>query len=75
MYPYIFSVEIPWFNINLEPRFYGLFYAISILISSRIVISEIARKGINLNDDEAMNMVIIVFFSGLAGGRIYEVIF
>jgi len=75
MYPYIFSIEIPWFNINLEPRFYGLFYAISILISSRIVVSEISRRRINLNEDEAMNMVILIFFAGLIGGRTYEVIF
>ena len=75
MYPYIFSVEIPWIDINLEPRFYGLFYAISILISSRIVISEISRKDISLTEDEAMNMVILIFFAGLFGGRAYEVIF
>ncbi len=75
MYPYIFSIEIPYFNINLEPRFYGLFYAISILISTKIVIKEVSRRQINLNNDEVMNMVIIIFFSGLAGGRFYEVIF
>ena len=75
MYPYIFSVEIPWLNINLEPRYYGLFYAISILISSKIVVSEISRRKINLNDDEAINMVIFIFFAGLIGGRSYEVIF
>ncbi|GIT62801.1 MAG: hypothetical protein Ct9H300mP21_03470 [Pseudomonadota bacterium] len=43
MYPYIFSLEIPWLNITLEPRFYGLFYAIAVLIGSQIVIAEIAR--------------------------------
>ena len=64
MYPYIFSIEIPYFNINLEPRFYGLFYAISILISTKIVIKEVSRRQINLNNDEVMNMVIIIFFSG-----------
>jgi len=32
MYPYIFSLEIPWLNITLEPRFYGLFYAVAVLI-------------------------------------------
>ena len=56
MYPYIFSVEIPWLNINLEPRYYGLFYAISILISSKIVILEKNRRRIKLSDDEAMNI-------------------
>jgi len=75
MYPYIFSVEIPWFNIMLEPRFYGLFYAVSLLISTRIVIAEVARRRINLGEDQAMNMTMLLFFSGLAGGRAYEVIF
>ena len=48
MYPYIFSIEIPWFNITLEPRFYGLFYAVSVLIGSHIVRTEIERRRINL---------------------------
>ena len=75
MYPYIFSIDIPWLGINIEPRFYGLFYAISIIISSRIVILEVARRGINLDDDEAVNMTILIFIAGLVGGRSYEVVF
>ena len=75
MYPYIFSVEIPWFNITLEPRYYGLFYAIAVLIGSRIVLSEIKRRGINLQEDEALNMTLLIFLAGLIGGRVYEVIF
>ena len=75
MYPYIFSVEIPWFNITLEPRYYGLFYAIAVLIGSRIVLSEIKRRRINLLEDEALNMTLLIFLAGLIGGRVYEVIF
>ncbi len=75
MYPYIFSVEIPWFNITLEPRYYGLFYAIAVLIGSRIVLSEIKRRQINLQEDEALNMTLLIFLAGLIGGRVYEVIF
>ena len=75
MYPYIFSVEIPWFNITLEPRYYGLFYAIAVLIGSRIVLSEIKRRRIHLQEDEALNMTLIIFLAGLIGGRVYEVIF
>jgi len=75
MYPYIFSIEIPWLGINLEPRYYGLFYAISVIISSRIVISEVSRRGINLSEEEAVNMTFLIFFAGLFGGRTYEVIF
>ena len=75
MYPYIFSIEIPWFNITLEPRFYGLFYAVSVLIGSRIVRTEIERRRINLSENEAMNMTMLIFFAGLIGGRMYEVVF
>ena len=75
MYPYIFSVEIPWFNITLEPRYYGLFYAIAVLIGSRIVLSEIKRRRINLQEDEALNMTLLIFLAGLIGGRVYEVLF
>ena len=75
MHPYIFSIEIPWFNITLEPRYYGLFYAIAVLIGSRIVLSEIKRRRINLQEDEALNMILLIFLAGLIGGRVYEVIF
>ena len=75
MYPYIFSIEIPWFNITLEPRYYGLFYAIAVLIGSRIVVSEIKRRKININEDDALNMTMLIFIAGLIGGRVYEVIF
>ena len=75
MHPYIFSIEIPWFNITLEPRYYGLFYAIAVLIGSRIVLSEIKRRRINLKEDEALNMTLLIFLAGLIGGRVYEVIF
>ncbi len=75
MHPYIFSIEIPWFNITLEPRYYGLFYAIAVLVGSRIVLSEIKRRRINLQEDEALNMTLLIFLAGLIGGRVYEVIF
>ena len=75
MHPYIFSIEIPWLNITLEPRYYGLFYAIAVLIGSRIVLSEIKRRRINLQEDEALNMTLLIFLAGLIGGRMYEVIF
>ena len=75
MNPYIFSIEIPWFNITLEPRYYGLFYAIAVLIGSRIVLSEIKRRRINLQEDEALNMTLLIFLAGLIGGRMYEVFF
>ncbi|MGK5095502.1 prolipoprotein diacylglyceryl transferase [Deltaproteobacteria bacterium TL4] len=75
MYPYIFQVDIPWINITLQPRFYGLFYAISIMFGYKIVLSEVRRRLLPLNEDETMNCVLLIFMGGLLGGRVYEVIF
>jgi phosphatidylglycerol:prolipoprotein diacylglycerol transferase len=74
MYPIIFSLEIPFLGITLEPRFYGLFYAISVLLGSRIVLSEVVRRRIVLSEDEAMNCTLLIFLAGLLGGRLYEVV-
>ena len=75
MYPTIFSLEIPFLNLTLEPRFYGLFYAICVLIAARIVQAEVHRRGIPLNKEEVMNYTLLMFLAGLVGGRSYEVIF
>ncbi|MBF0349866.1 MAG: prolipoprotein diacylglyceryl transferase [SAR324 cluster bacterium] len=75
MHPYIFTLEIPWLNFTLQPRFYGLFYAISILIGYKIVLSEALRRHLPLDEDEVMNCTLLIFLGGLFGGRIYEVIF
>ena len=75
MYPYIFTLEIPWIDITLQPRFYGLFYAISILLGFKIVLSEAGRRHLPLNEDQVMNCTLLIFLGGLLGGRTYEVIF
>ncbi len=74
MFPTIFSLELPFLGITLEPRFYGLFYAISVLIGSKIVLHEVERRRIRLTEDEAMNCTLIIFMAGLFGGRTYEVV-
>ena len=66
--PEIFSLYIPFLNFTLEPRFYGLAYAISLIIGYRIVLSEFARHKIDYNEDQTMNIVMIVFAGGLLGG-------
>ncbi len=73
--PEIFSLTIPFLEITLEPRYYGLFYAISILLGYRIHVAESKRRNLALNEDEIMNYVLLVFLGGLIGGRTYEVIF
>ena len=74
MYPYLFTLEIPYLNFTLEPRFYGLFYVISLLIGYRIFLSEVKRRYIPLNADQAMDATFFFFFGGLIGARMYEVI-
>lgn len=73
--PYIFSWEVPFLNFTLEPRFYGLFYAIAIILGNRILLSEIRRRKLPMTEDQAMNCTLLIFLGGLAGGRAYEVIF
>ncbi|MBF0279185.1 MAG: prolipoprotein diacylglyceryl transferase [SAR324 cluster bacterium] len=73
--PYIFSVELPFLGFPLEPRFYGLFYAISILLGYKILVSESKRRHLPLDEDQAMNCTLLVFLGGLLGGRAYDVIF
>ena len=72
--PYIFSLEIPGIDLTLEPRFYGLFYAIAVIAGYKILVSEANRRNLALNADQAMNCTLFLFLGGLLGGRIYEVI-
>lgn len=73
--PYIFSLQIPGIDLTLEPRFYGLFYAISIILGYKILSSEAKRRHLPMSEDDAMNGTLYIFLGGLLGGRIYEVIF
>lgn len=72
--PYIFSLEIPGI-LTLEPRFYGLFYAISLILGYKILCSEAKRRQLPMNEDEAMNCILFLFVGGLLGGRFYEVVY
>ena len=74
MFPTLFSLEIPFLDLTLEPRFYGLFYAIAILIGSRIVLSEVQRRELGLSNDDAMNLTLYAFLVGLLGARTYEIV-
>lgn len=73
--PYLFSFTIPGTTFTIEPRFYGVFYAISLILGYRILLSEVHRLKIHWDEDQCMNYVIMVFFCGLLGARAYEVLF
>ena len=75
MQPYIFSITIPWFDVTLEPRYYGLFYAISIMLGYKILFKEAQRRGLGLDDEQSMNCTLIIFVGALFGARFYEVFF
>lgn len=71
--PHIFRLEIPFINLTLEPRFYGLFYAIAIIMGFRVLLHENKRRKLGLSEDNCMNMVLIMFVCGLFGGRFFQV--
>jgi len=56
-------------------RFYGLMYAIAILVGIKLISHEVKRKGLSLTDDNVMNLMLWVVLGGLLGARIYYVVF
>ncbi|HWP45865.1 MAG TPA: prolipoprotein diacylglyceryl transferase [Candidatus Limnocylindrales bacterium] len=59
----------------LEIRYYGLMYAIAILIGLYLIKREVLRKNIPLNEDQITNFVLLTVLGGIIGARIYYVIF
>ncbi len=56
-------------------RWYGLMYVTATLVGVWLVRKETERKGLSITHDEIMNFAMIVMFAGIAGGRIYFVLF
>lgn len=59
----------------LEIRFYGLMYVIAILVGSYLIKHEVRRKKVSLTDDEVMNFIVWTVIGGVAGARVYYVLF
>ncbi len=69
MYPILFQ----WGPITI--RFYGLMYVIAIIVGTYLIKREIRRKNLSLTEDNLYNLVLLVFFAGLIGARLFYVIF
>ncbi|MBI4595041.1 MAG: prolipoprotein diacylglyceryl transferase [Candidatus Tectomicrobia bacterium] len=69
MHPILFQ----WGPITI--RYYGLMYVIAIIVGTYLVKGEIKRKNLPLSEDNLYNLVLLVFFAGLIGARLFYVIF
>lgn len=56
-------------------RWYGIAYAGALIVALVVVNMEIRRKGLDLDFNDLIDFVLIVFPLGLIGGRIYYVAF
>lgn len=59
----------------LAIRFYGLMYALAIVIGVVLLKREVKRKGWQLSEDNLMNFVFIVVVAGILSARAYYVLF
>ncbi len=59
----------------LEIRYYGLMYALSLLIAIKGIVSEFKRRGVEYVEDDILNIIIITFIGGLIFARLYYVLF
>lgn len=69
MHPILFKLGF------IEIRFYGLMYVAAILVATRLIRSEVKRKGIGLNDESVMNLIVSTVIGGIVGARLYYVAF
>ncbi len=56
-------------------RWYGLMYVAAVLVGAQLVSKEAERKNMPITSDEVMSFGLIAMFAGIAGGRIYYVLF
>lgn len=59
----------------LTVRWYGLMYAVALLLGTFIIYREVKRKGLGLDLEDVLDFVLISFVFGLVGARIYSVLF
>ena len=56
-------------------RFYGLMYAIGIVLAMVMLPREVRRKGLPLTDDDVASVVWLLVLGGIIGARLYYVAF
>lgn len=69
MHPVFFKIGF------LEIRYYGLMYALALLIGIKGILGEFKRRGVKYVEDDVLNVIIITFIGGLVFARLYYVAF
>lgn len=60
---------------SLTVRWYGIAYAVALLVGLEILRREVNRKGLELDFNDLIDFVLVSFPLGLVGGRIYYAVF
>jgi phosphatidylglycerol:prolipoprotein diacylglycerol transferase len=56
-------------------RYYGLMYAVAILVGLALIRREVRRREMPLTEDNVVNLVLMVVGAGIVGARVYYVLF
>ncbi|MFQ6672234.1 MAG: prolipoprotein diacylglyceryl transferase, partial [Candidatus Tectimicrobiota bacterium] len=56
-------------------RYYGLMYAVAILVGIALIRRDVRRRGLSITDDDVVNFVLIGVAAGILGARAYYVAF
>ncbi|GBR77411.1 prolipoprotein diacylglyceryl transferase [Candidatus Termititenax dinenymphae] len=59
----------------LQIRWYGLMYAVALLIGIKLILTEIKRRKLGYNEDSLMNVMLGTFAGGIICARIYYIVF
>jgi phosphatidylglycerol:prolipoprotein diacylglycerol transferase len=59
----------------LTIRYYGLMYAVAIVVGLALVKREVRRRALPLSEDDVVNLVLVVVAAGILGARLYYVAF
>lgn len=59
----------------LTIRYYGIMYAVAILVALALIRRDVRRRGIPITDDDAVNFVLLAVGAGILGARAYYVAF
>jgi phosphatidylglycerol:prolipoprotein diacylglycerol transferase len=56
-------------------RYYGLMYAVALLVGIKLILTEVKRRKLNGTEDQILNIILGAFVGALLGARIYYVVF
>lgn len=59
----------------LTIRYYGLMYAVAILVGLLLIKREVQRRQLSITEDDVVNFVLVIVAAGIVGARVYYVAF